>query len=951
MNYAKLSNQEMSNRNINIDILRVIGMLMILIVHTGYEYDLGEVTYYGSKGVQLFFILSGFLIMNSLEGNDDFVLFYKRRFISIIPAYWTVLSIEYIYDFIIQFSNHVPFKDIFFNDGVCSIQYLRYFVGGQCLVPAKNYALFTNRYALWTMTSFLVFYLLAPFIFKLVRGKNGFIITLTSLILLCVIRTPLSNFIKKIFAEWPAESHIEYFANEFPICQLYCFYFGIILWTALRSNHEGHLLMILIISLIIAISISSLYLWEIVFTMFLYVSVATVEFIRNGIIANLIKYWAKRSFLVYLIHPVIIDFMAKIYSRVLIYNVLKLFVTSIIVFILSDVLYRITLNEKDFIKRYFFNKCKCSLNFMEGLLLMKYFKAFKDIVDKLYYVMSKQRRKEAVLVVVFLIVGSLLELLGISVILPLIYAILDINTLSSNDKFDFIRNLFRLDSDMSVIVFCITAVILIYVVKNTMLVFINYRKQHFSCSFKEEVSTNMLDAFMHQPYSYYLKANMGDILHGITADVEASCNTLNTILQMSSDIFGILFIIIFLFLIEPSITIIFLFLALLCVVLLFSVVKAKTKEMGYKQRELTREAYQSAFQAVYGIKDIMVTKREVFFVEKYNNLYFQKKKIDIKYNTMLGLPTRIVETVFISGLAIIVGLRASSGSNNAAFVASLAVFAVASMKLLPYISSTVSNITQLVYMRLNVFVIFDNLKSTENRTESVEKVHKVTFEDALIIDNISWKYPGAESTTLNNLSLKISKGESIGLVGESGAGKTTLADIVLGLYHPQSGTVKIDGCDIKEMPYSWSRIVGYVPQTVYLLDDTIRNNVLFGQKFDGDDNKIWNALRQAQLEKFVKTLPEGLDTVVGERGIRFSGGQRQRVAIARTLYYNPQILVLDEATSALDNETEEALMEAIDSLQGTKTLIIVAHRLSTIRNCNKVYEIKNGQAVPKEIDS
>ena len=205
-----------------------------------------------------------------------------------------------------------------------------------------------------------------------------------------------------------------------------------------------------------------------------------------------------------------------------------------------------------------------------------------------------------------------------------------------------------------------------------------------------------------------------------------------------------------------------------------------------------------------------------------------------------------------------------------------------------------------------------------------------------------WKYPESKKATLQGINLEIKKGESVAFIGESGAGKTTLADIILGLYIPQEGTVTVDGVSIYDIPQDWSRIVGYVPQSVYLLDDTIRNNILFGEK-QMDDKKIWDALKQAQLYDFVKTLPDGLNTIVGERGIKFSGGQRQRIAIARALYYNPDILVLDEATSALDNETEEALMESIEALQGLKTLIIIAHRLSTIRNCDKIYEVKDGK--------
>jgi ABC-type multidrug transport system fused ATPase/permease subunit len=224
------------------------------------------------------------------------------------------------------------------------------------------------------------------------------------------------------------------------------------------------------------------------------------------------------------------------------------------------------------------------------------------------------------------------------------------------------------------------------------------------------------------------------------------------------------------------------------------------------------------------------------------------------------------------------------------------------------------------------------------------------FEQVLSINHVEWKYREQIKPVLENVTLEIRRGESIALIGESGSGKTTLSDIILGLLHPQKGSVYMDGIDVYGMPEEWAKVIGYVPQSVFLIDDTIRNNVAFGLK-NVDDTDIWYALEQAQLKKFVESLPEGLDTMVGEQGIKFSGGQRQRVAIARALFSRPQILVLDEATAALDNETEAAVMEAIDALQGKMTLIIVAHRLSTIRNCDKIYEICNGRAeLRKKVD-
>ena len=225
----------------------------------------------------------------------------------------------------------------------------------------------------------------------------------------------------------------------------------------------------------------------------------------------------------------------------------------------------------------------------------------------------------------------------------------------------------------------------------------------------------------------------------------------------------------------------------------------------------------------------------------------------------------------------------------------------------------------------------------------------VRFMESLRIDKVCWTYPKSDKQVLKDLSITIKKGESVGLIGPSGAGKTTLSDIILGLFKPQSGSVFMDGIDIYTIPGEWSSIIGYVPQSVYLTDDTIKNNIGFGtDENEIDDERVWHALEQAQLKDYVMSLPDKLETFVGERGIRFSGGQRQRIAIARALYYNPDILVLDEATSALDNETEKAIMESIDSLQRHKTLIIVAHRLTTLRNCDKIYEIKDG--IAKEVN-
>ena len=289
------------------------------------------------------------------------------------------------------------------------------------------------------------------------------------------------------------------------------------------------------------------------------------------------------------------------------------------------------------------------------------------------------------------------------------------------------------------------------------------------------------------------------------------------------------------------------------------------------------------------------------------------------------------------------------------FVPQLSVFAVAAFRILPSISKLVGSLNGLMYKRPALEAAYNGLREVEQYEKLVQEmvddkldrscVKEVSFLQKLEIKDIVWKYPRAQKEVIRDLNLTIQKGEAVGFIGPSGAGKTTLSDLILGLFKPQKGQILVDGIDIYTIPNRWAKMIGYVPQTVYLTDDTLRNNISFGiDESEVDDDKIWKALEQAQLKDYVMQLPEKLNTIVGERGIKFSGGQRQRVAIARALYYDPEILVLDEATSALDNETENAVMEAIDKLQKNKTLIIVAHRITTLKNCDKIYEIKDGKA-------
>ncbi len=290
---------------------------------------------------------------------------------------------------------------------------------------------------------------------------------------------------------------------------------------------------------------------------------------------------------------------------------------------------------------------------------------------------------------------------------------------------------------------------------------------------------------------------------------------------------------------------------------------------------------------------------------------------------------------------------------STSFVTTLSVFAVAAFRMLPSFNKITGYISGMMFNKPSIDAVYNDLREIEQlmarRTADHEDTVKVKLGTAIRLDRVSFRYPKAEKWILKNASLEISKNTSVALIGASGAGKTTAADLILGILEPQEGAVMIDGTDIRRCMTSWHEDVGYIPQTIYLMDDSIRANIAFGiPEAEIDDDAVEKALQEAQLDRFVHTLSEGAGTVIGDRGVKLSGGQRQRIGIARALYRNPSVLILDEATSALDNETEKEVMEAIDGLHGTRTLIVIAHRLSTIKKCDRIYEVENGVFVEKK---
>ena len=559
---------------------------------------------------------------------------------------------------------------------------------------------------------------------------------------------------------------------------------------------------------------------------------------------------------------------------------------------------------------------------------------------------------------------ALAETLGVSAILPFIQAIMTPEEIMNYKYIRPVLEFLHIEKTSSVILLVGGGLVGVYFLKNMYLVIAVYIQTKFRCNFHEELSSRLLHSYLERPYSYFITTTSSAILQSIQNDSNSVYDIMNTLYQLTAEGFTILLLGIFLAYSDLFMAIGVLCVSLVCFLLVTLGFKKKLARQGRISREAKEEQYKYLYQPIMGNKDIKVMQRSEYFIKFFRQATRKVTKTTIVYGIITALPEKIIETGCITGLIAIVCIRILMGVEASTFVPQLAVFAVAAFRILPSISRCAGYLQTMVYYRPSMDAAYKDMVAFNEYEEEAQKYHlqeqqrlqkdnleleQLKFKREIKIDHINWKYDGAKETVIRGLSLSIFKGESVAFIGTSGAGKTTLADIILGLLQPQQGNIYMDGVDIFAIPKTWSEIIGYVPQTVFLIDDTIRSNVTFGlDKEEVSDEKVWKALEKAQIRQYIEQLPDGLDTMVGERGIRFSGGQRQRIAIARALYHDPDILVLDEATSALDGETENALMEAVDHLHGKKTLIIIAHRLSTIKNCDKIYEIKDGKAVQKD---
>ena len=570
------------------------------------------------------------------------------------------------------------------------------------------------------------------------------------------------------------------------------------------------------------------------------------------------------------------------------------------------------------------------------------------MIKKINYVLDRRQKINLCILLVIIFIGAFVELLGVSAIMPLIDVAMNPETMDEKWYFVLIRKYTGITDANQMILFLAVLLIVIYILKNVYVMVMYSLQYRFVFNNQQRLSVRMMKSYMQQDYLFHVSKNVAEFQRNITSDVNGFFTIVLNVLQFLAEFSVSAALVIFLFVqdwVSTMAVAVLLFLFMGIFTIFFRKVLVK---IGEQSRQANVLVTKWLFQAFSGIKEIKVANKESFFISNYNRYYKDCVRVQRQQSILTYLPKPVMETVCICSLMLAMIIKiAVVKSDIVSFVTTLSVFAVAAFRMLPSFNKITGYISGMMFNKPAIDSVYRDLKEIEQLMEQKTAEHedtiKVMLHSSIRLNNVSFRYPESDKWILKNASLEITKNTSVALIGASGAGKTTAADLMLGILQPQEGTVTIDGTDLRKCMKSWHEDIGYIPQVIYLMDDNIRANVAFGiPDAEIDDDAVQKALREAQLDQFVNSLPNGLDTLIGDRGVKLSGGQRQRIGIARALYRNPNVLVLDEATSALDSDTEKEVMEAIDGLHGTRTLIVIAHRLSTIKKCDKIFEVGGG---------
>jgi len=557
--------------------------------------------------------------------------------------------------------------------------------------------------------------------------------------------------------------------------------------------------------------------------------------------------------------------------------------------------------------------------------------------------LTPRERLQGVGLVVLMIVSMILEMLGIGIVVPALSAMSSgMSSLSSPAMQDWLAY-FGNPSQSQIILAGLVILVAIYVIKVAFLVFTNWRQAAFVSRVHSRIAMELFRRYLLQPWRYHLANNSADLLQklGETSGISSACNAFLSLVAESLVLAGILGLLLWY---EPIGAIAVGVLMGAASWLLQFATQTRLQQWGARYWHHVGQAHRIFAEGLQGAKDIKVLGREQTLLDRATIHKREQAQLNARNTVVQQLPRLWFELIAVGGLCMLTAVMVREGKSPQAMVPTLGLFAAAAFRMLPSANRVITALQTLRFGSAVMNALYADLQLPESAPAS--RCEPLPFQEAIRLDGVGFRYDNSPSHALAGVSMTIPHGSSVGLIGGSGAGKSTLVDILLGLLTPTSGRVTVDGTDIADHLRAWQSIVGYVPQSIFLSDDTIRANVAFGVPPDEiDDAAVARAIKAAQLDQVVAELAEGTNTVLGERGMRLSGGQRQRIGVARALYHDPRVLVLDEATSALDSETEKGVMEAVESLHGAKTLIIIAHRLTTVAHCDVLYRLEQGKVV------
>lgn len=572
-----------------------------------------------------------------------------------------------------------------------------------------------------------------------------------------------------------------------------------------------------------------------------------------------------------------------------------------------------------------------------------------DYINKVFFIIQTHNLKKILFLLILILGGAILETFGIAIIIPIIKLIvsgreyfLSLETIKDNV---FLLNFFKESSFIELMLFVISSIFIFFSFKFIFILNLIWQQHKFSANLMSEISQRLFKNYMHQPYSFHLKNNSSKLIHNITSEVNLlSSSVVLPLSTLVSEILVLISVFILLLIIETKVVIIITFFLFIVSSFFYLITKKSLITWGYARQDHDSQRFKHLQQGLGGIKDIKLLGREDEFLKEFSTNTEELKKTAIKTGFISMVPRIGLEYLSILTISIILLIATIYDYEKEAIITSLAVFTAAAFRIMPSVNRIIANLQSLAHslpVTERLYIEFFN----ETKNANHNKVLKNIFSQEINFKNVSFSYDG-KNEVLKHISFNIKKGSSIGIVGRSGSGKTTLIDLMLGLLDPVEGIIEIDQFNLKSYKKEWQSNIGYVPQNIYLSDDSLRRNIAFGinEKLI-DDQKIKKALEAANLSKFIASLDEGIHTNVGERGVRISGGQLQRIGIARSLYHNPDVLILDEATSSLDVETEKKIILEVNNLKKSKTIIFISHRLSAIESCDYLIKLEKGKII------